>query len=66
MAHIVCELMWIQFLLSEMSIIYNRPMVMYCDNQAGTYIANNHVFHEQKILIEVDCHFIRDIVMTHW
>ena len=38
---------------------------MYYDNQVVMYIVNNPVFHEQMKYIEVDCHFIRDIVMTH-
>jgi len=64
MAHATCELMWIQSLLSEMVIIYNKPMVMYCDNQTAIYIANNLIFNERTNHIEVNCHFIRDIVMS--
>ena len=32
MAYTVCKLMWIQSLLCDMGAIYNRSMVMYCDN----------------------------------
>jgi len=44
MAHTTYELMWIQSLLSEISVVYNKPIVMYCDNQTAMYIANNHIF----------------------
>ena len=51
MAHTTCELMWIQSLLSKMGVIYNKSMVMYCDNQAAMYIVNNPAFmSEQSIL----------------
>ena len=48
-----------------MNDIYNKPMVMYYDNQAVMYIANTLIFHKWTKHIEVDCHFIRDMVMTH-
>ena len=48
-----------------MDVINNNLIVMYYDNQVVMYIVNNPIFHEQMKYIEVDCHFIRDIVMIH-
>lgn len=64
MAHTACEMMWVRSLLQEMSFIMSGPMRMYCDNQAAIYISSNPVFHERTKHIEVDCHFIRDMVLS--
>ena len=64
MAHITYELTKFN-LLSEMDVIDNKPMLMYCDNQAAMYIINNSIFYERTKHIEVNSHFIRDIVMTY-
>uniref|UniRef100_A0A5B6ZAR0 Copia protein n=1 Tax=Davidia involucrata TaxID=16924 RepID=A0A5B6ZAR0_DAVIN len=63
MAHTACELLWVRSLLHDMEINVPIPMPMYCDNQAAIFIASNPVFHERTKHIEVDCHFIRDLVL---
>lgn len=63
MAHTACELIWIINLLRKLHIKFKGPLVMYCDNQAATHLAKNPVYHEKTQHIEVDCHFLRKIVM---
>ena len=63
MAHTACELMWIKNLMTELGFQVKKLMVMFCDNQAATYIASNPMFHEHTKHIEVDCHFIREVVL---
>lgn len=49
--------------LFELGFLVDTPMNMYCDNQVVIFIAHNHIFHEFTKYIEVDCHYIRDLVM---
>ena len=55
---------WLEPLLIELDFIVQLPMPMHYDNQAVTFIANNPAFHERTKHIEVDCHYVKDTVMT--
>ena len=63
MAHTASEMLRLQFLLRDLGVGVPTPMQMYSDNQAAIYIASNPVFHEHTKHIEVDCHFIWDLLM---
>ncbi|KOM28000.1 hypothetical protein LR48_Vigan477s002700 [Vigna angularis] len=64
MALTTCELVWIRQLLQELKFCENEQMKLYCDNQAALHISSNPVFHERTKHIEIDCHFIREKLLS--
>ncbi|MFV0960733.1 Ty1/Copia family ribonuclease HI, partial [Klebsiella pneumoniae] len=64
MAQTAAEMIWIKSMLSCLKVNVSLPMKMICDNQAAIHIANNPVFHERTKHIEVDCHYVRDLVQS--
>ena len=64
MAMVTCKLMWIKQFLQELRFCEVVQMKLYCDNQAALHIASNPVFHERTKHIEIDCHFIREKLLS--
>ncbi|KAL0412957.1 UNVERIFIED_CONTAM: hypothetical protein Sradi_1497400 [Sesamum radiatum] len=58
MAYTTTELVWLKYLLNDLSIHLHHPMKPICDNKTALHIAANPFFHERRKLIELDCHFI--------
>lgn len=59
MTTIMCELIWLRYLLQDLHVCHHEPIRSFCDNQATTYIATNLVYHERTKHIELDCHIVR-------
>ena len=56
----VSEAMWIWKLMSELQLLKDGPVMLYCDNKAAIDIANNPVQYDRMKHIEIDRHLIRE------
>ena len=59
LAETTSKLLWLRWLLKDLSVSTSSTTPLYCDNQSAIHIAHNDVFHEWTKHIEIDCHFIR-------
>jgi len=58
------ELVWLSRLLTELTLQLPMPIEVYCDSQSALHIARNPVFHKRTKHIEVDCHFVRNLLQS--
>ena len=59
-ATVTCEIQWLTYLLQDFKVPFEKPSLLYCDNDSARYIAANPVFHERTKHIEIDCHVVRE------
>ncbi|KAM2733441.1 hypothetical protein EV2_036866 [Malus domestica] len=56
----ICELLWLKFLLQDVGVKQDLPMMLFCDNKAARDIAHNPVQHDRTKHVEVDRFFIKE------
>jgi len=59
MALTTCEIIWLHWLLGNMSAYLKNPTSLHCDIKSVIYIARNYIFHERTKHIKTDFHFTR-------
>ncbi|CAH9138265.1 unnamed protein product [Cuscuta epithymum] len=64
MAVTVSEILWLRWLLHDLTVPQTGPTSLFCDNQAARHIALNPVFHERTKHVEMDCYFVRERVAS--
>lgn len=60
MATVVCELLWVSYLLKDFQIIVKQSIPLLCDKKASLYISANLIFHKLIEYLDIDCHHMRD------
>nr|GEU77424.1 ribonuclease H-like domain-containing protein [Tanacetum cinerariifolium] len=61
-ANVVAETFWLRNLLRELHTHLSFATRVYCDNVSAVYLTSNPVQHQCTKHIEIDIHFIRDLV----
>lgn len=56
------EVVWLVGLLNGLGVHPGLPIPLFCDNRAAHHIAPNKVFHERTKHLNIDCHYVRDLV----
>ncbi|GKA14514.1 ribonuclease H-like domain-containing protein [Tanacetum coccineum] len=61
-ANVVAETCWLENLLRELHTPLSSATLVYCDNVNAIYLSVNLVQHQRTKLIEIDIHFVQDLV----
>nr|GEW14145.1 RNA-directed DNA polymerase, eukaryota, reverse transcriptase zinc-binding domain protein [Tanacetum cinerariifolium] len=61
-ANVVAETAWLRNLLRELHSPLFATTLVYCDNVSATYLSANPGQHQRTKHIEIDIHFVRDLV----
>nr|GEW29379.1 ribonuclease H-like domain-containing protein [Tanacetum cinerariifolium] len=63
-ANAVAETCWLRNLLRELHTPLSTATLVYFDNVSAVYLSSNPVQHQRTKHIEIDIHFVRDLVST--
>ena len=63
-ANAVAEACWLRNLLRELHTPISSATLVYCDNVSAVYLSSNPVQHQHTKHIEIDIHFVRDLVVA--
>ena len=64
MANTAAELIWISHLLRDLQALPSARPTLLCDNLSAIFLSQNPVAHKRAKHIDIDYHFIRELVLS--
>lgn len=64
MAKAAAEIVWLTHLLRELYALPSSRPTLLCDNQSALFLSQNPVSHKRANHIDLDYHFIRELVAS--
>ncbi|KAK9073175.1 hypothetical protein SSX86_007499 [Deinandra increscens subsp. villosa] len=64
MANTAAEIVWVTHLLRELHTLPPDHPTLLCDNQSAIFMSQNPVAHKRAKHIDIDYHFIRELVLS--
>ncbi|XP_022154958.1 uncharacterized protein LOC111022102 [Momordica charantia] len=62
-ANAATKLIWLHSRLKELSIVSNKPSVLWCDNLEAVHLSANPTLHLRTKHVELDIYFVGDLVL---
>jgi len=62
LANAASETLWLQILITELGLSFPQPSMLLCDNLGAIQLSFNLVNHARMKHIQIDLHFVRDLV----
>jgi Reverse transcriptase (RNA-dependent DNA polymerase) len=59
------EIMWVDFLLKEITLSSHSIPILWCDNIGAIFLAANPQFHARTKHIDIDFHFVREKIVSN-
>ncbi|CAM8993054.1 unnamed protein product [Rhodiola kirilowii] len=64
MANAASEIVWVTQLLRELHAMPSSTPTLLCDNKSSIFLSNNHVAHKRAKHIDIDYHYVRELVSS--
>lgn len=64
MANVTYELTWLVALLRDFNVTSITLVTLHSDNKSALHNASNPIFHERTKHIDIDCHLVRDKIIS--